>query len=240
MPTPLYIPDMADPADLPLMLWLKEVPARAAGRGLGLAAGDILLAVNGRAFTGTPAHLAMRLAERGGKPLALTFQRGPNRLTVLVERADLGVWDSMAGAVIPEGDMPRIDPDSLSNWEIMRDGQGRFDAVCLGPSLLATLLPPLWLLQMRLWVPFATMVTALAVAGAVSPYAVPLVWAALGVHLRRAGSAYLRADRRGRGLRFQSVHAARSETAAQEAHLTNFPNDRSFFAPEPLPEVQAI
>lgn len=231
---------MADPADLPLTLWLKDVPARAAGRALGLAAGDILLAVNGRAFTGTPAHLAMRLAERPGKPLALTFQRGPNRLTVLAGRADLGVWDSMAAPALTDDDMPRVDPDVLSNWEIMRDAEGRFDAVCLAPSMLATLLPPLWLLQMRLWVPFATMVTAIVVTGAVSPYAVPLVWAALGVHLRRAGPAYLRADRRGRGLRLQSVHAARSEAAAHTAHIEMFPNDRSLFAPKPEPEAQTV
>jgi hypothetical protein len=231
---------MADPAALPLALWLKDVPARAAGRALGLASGDILLAVNGRAFTGTPAHLAMRLAERKGKPLALTFQRGPNRLTVLADRVDLGVWDSMAAAPTVEDDMPRIDPDVLSNWEIMRDAEGRFDAVCLAPSVLATLLPPLWLLQMRLWVPFATMVTALVVAGAVSPYAVPLVWASLGVHLRRAGPAYLRADRRGRGLRLQSVLAARSEAAAHTAYLELFPNDRSLFAPMPETAVQTV
>lgn len=229
---------MADPADLPLTLWLKDVPARAAGRALGLAAGDILLAVNGRAFTGTPAHLAQRLAERAGKPLAMTFQRGPNRITVLADRADLGVWDSMAAPALPEDDMPRIDPDRLSNWEVLRDATGRFDVICLAPSSIASLLPPLWLLHMRLWVPFATMVTALIVAGAVSGYAVPLVWGALGVHLRHTGPAYLRADRRGRGLRFHSVHAVRSETAAQAAHLALFPNDRSLFAPGPVPTPQ--
>ncbi|MEI6801027.1 MAG: hypothetical protein WCO04_17715, partial [Pseudomonadota bacterium] len=100
--------------------------------------------------------------------------------------------------------------------------------------------PPLWLLQMQLWVPFATMVTALFVSGAVSLYAVPLVWAALGVHLRRAGPAYLRADRRARGLRLQSVHAAKSEAAANAAHLEMFPNDRSLFAGMPDPVVQTI
>lgn len=225
---------------MPQALWLKDVPARSAGRGLGLAAGDILLAVNGRAFSGTPAHLALRLAERGGKPIALTFQRGPNRLTVLANRADLGVWDSMAAPEMAEDDSPRIDPDRLSNWEILRDGTGRFDVICLSPSSLAALLPPLWLLQMRLWVPFATMVTALVVAGAVSVYAVPMVWAALGVHLHRAGPAYLRADRRGRGLRSHAVHAARSEAAAQAAHLALFPNDRSVFAPSPVPETQPV
>lgn len=231
---------MADPADPTLTLWLKDVPARAAGRSLGLMAGDILLAVNGRAFAGTPAHLAQRLAERGGRPLALTFQRGPNRITVLADRADLGQWDSMGGPVTPEEDSPRIDPDRLSNWEILRDGAGRFDVVCLAPSTLATLLPPLWLLQMRLWVPCATIVTALIVAGAVSPYAVPVVWAALGVHLRRTAPAYLRADRRGRGLRFHAVHAAATERAAQAAHLAMFPTDRSLFAPDPAPAPQTV
>ncbi len=231
---------MADPADLPLTLWLKDVPARAAGRALGLAAGDILLAVNGRAFTGTPAHLAQRLAERAGKPLALTFQRGPNRITVLADRADLGVWDTMAAPAMAEDDLPRLDPDRLSNWEVLRDGTGRFDLICLSPSSLATLLPPLWLLHMRLWVPCATMLTALIVAGAVTPYAVPLVWGALGVHLRRAGPAYLRADRAGRGLRFHAVHAARSESLAQAAHLALFPNDRALFAPNPVPTVQTV
>lgn len=229
---------MTEPA--PLSLWLKDVPARSVGRSLGLAAGDILLSVNGRAFAGTPAHLALRLAERGGKPLALTFQRGPNRITVLTHRADLGLWDSIAAPTGPEDEGARIDPDLLKNWEILRDGAGRFDVISLAPSAIATLLPPLWLLQMRLWVPFATVVTALTVAFAVSPFAVPVVWAAMGFHLRRAASAYLRADRMGRGLRFCSVHAARSETDAQQAHLALFPNDRALFSPALVSSPQIV
>lgn len=228
---------MADP--VPLTLWLKDVPARAPGRALGLAAGDILLAVNGRAFTGAPAQLAARLAERGGKPLALTFQRGPNRVTVLAHRIDLGVWDSMAAAPAQtEEDTARIDPDRLFNWEILRDGMGRFDAVCLAPSSFAMLLPPVWLLQMRLWMTFATVVAALSVAFAVSAYAVPVVWVALGVHLRHAAPAYLKADRAGRGLRLCGVHAARSEKEAQAAHQVHFPNDRPLFAPAVTAEAR--
>lgn len=220
--------DMTD-SPPPQTLWLAEVPARAAGRRLGLLAGDLLLAVDGLAFTGTAADLARQVALRGGKPVALTFQRGPDRLTVLADRADLGLWAAVTAPAMTEA-LPPIDPDRLSNWEILRTPDGRFDVIRIGPSLSAMLMPPLWLLQMRLWVPAATFVTALCVALAVSPFAVPLVWVALCLHLRQAAPAYLRADRGARGLTFHSVLAARSEAEAVAMHRARFPDDRPLFA----------
>jgi hypothetical protein len=213
----------------PQTVWLAEVPARAAGRRLGLLAGDLLLAVDGHGFTGTASDLQRSIAARAGKPVALTFQRGPDRLTVLANRADLGQWAPVAAPALPEEVVP-LDPDRLSNWEILRAPDGRFDVIRTGPSLMATLLPPVWLLQMRLWVPCATFVTALCVALAVSPIASTLVWAALCLHLRQAAPAYLRADRGARGLAFHGVLAARTEAAALAAHLALNPGDRPLFA----------
>lgn len=230
-PTRSLIPDMVDTPDpLPLALRLKDVPQGAFGRELGLAAGDILLAINGRGFTGTPALLAARMDERFGKPLALTFQRGPSTFTVLTDRADLGIWDGVADPeTLPE--VARLDPDRLSNWEILRSRDGTFDLHRLAPSLLATVLPPLWLLNLRLWVPCATLITAMVVSAAVSPWAAPVVWLASGLHLRHAGRFYLRADRRSRGLHRHSVLAAKSEAEARAAHLQLYPHDHPLFAP---------
>lgn len=221
----------------PLALWLKDVPAKSHGRPLGLMAGDILLAVDGRAFTGNAVQLAQRLAERAGKASALTFQRGPNRLTVLSRRADLGLWDTMAAPEMPADDAS-LDPDRLVNWEVLRSPDGVFDLYRLAPSLAASVLPPVWLLHMRLWMPFATLATALAVAAAVQPVAAAAVWIAAGWHLRHAAPAYLRADRRARGMTRPAVYAARTESAAIAAHLEHYPNDRSVFGPAPRAETR--
>lgn len=225
------------PGPLPFVLRLKDVPLTAAGRELGLVAGDVLLAVNGRAFTGTPALLAERIYERNGKALVLTFQRGPNSFSILADRADLGIWDSVAAPeTMPEGE--RIDPDRLQNWEVLRSYDGTFDLQRLAPSMMATLLPPVWLLNLRLWVPCATLVTGMVVAAAVSPWASAVVWLASGLHLRSAGRFYLRSDRRSRGLGRHSVHAAKSEAEARAAHLKLYPNDHSLFAPLPADDSE--
>lgn len=220
------------PQPAPVTLRLRAVPAASAGRALCLRAGDVLVAVNGRAFTGDGPTLARRFAARSGQTLALTFRRGDQVLTVLCADPAPGQWETIP-APPPEEGLAGLDPDGLRNWEILRGPDGTYDLHPLRPSMAALLAPPLWLLQMRLWVPFATLATALA-AGALVAFWVPLlVWGASVLHIRHAAPAYVRLDRAARGLTIHAVHAARTEAEAHAVHRRLHPADRFLFDAAP-------
>lgn len=204
------------------------------GRRLGLCAGDVLLAVNGVPFRGDAALLAKRIGERAGKPVVLTLQRGDVAFPVLVASAKLGAWDAVPALVQAEAAEPpaRIDPDGMRMFVVMRAEAGGYDLFPAEVPVLAMVAAPVWLLQMRVWIPGCTLVAALAAAAVVTPWLALAVWIAAGLWVRRAGLAFLRADRLGRGLAFNGMIAARSEGAAHELHRQMQPGDRCLFCPQ--------
>jgi hypothetical protein len=212
---------------------LRDTGAGAEGRRLGLKGGEVLLAINGRPFRGTDDMLARRFDARGGKPLALTFARGMDEFVVLAETHKLGRWEIIAAGPPPEEEGARIDPDVLRNFEVMRSEKGVYDLYPVVPPLTAVLAAPVWLLQMRLWVPGATLTAALAAAALVTPWLAAAVWLAAGLWVRRAAAYFVRADRRGRGLGWDGMIAARSEAEAHQTHMARHPGDRNLFAPLP-------
>jgi len=217
------------------LLRVPDAGATAEGRRLGLTGGDILVAVNGRTFRGWDETLEKRFKARDGKPLALTFRRGEVEVTVLAETDRLARWDQIAApaALEAEEDVARwIDPALLRNWEVMRSATTQlYDLHPTVPPLIAVIAPPIWVLQMRLWVPFATLLAALVPAVLVSPFAAAAVWLAAGLYVRRSAAYFLRTDRRGRGLSFAGMIAARTEAEAHAKHLALNPGDRYLFAP---------
>lgn len=200
-----------------------------AGQALGLRAGDVLLAVDGKPFRGNAAVLRGMSAQARG-PLALSFQRGAAGFTVLATRVDFGIWEA-APPPAAEADYP-ADPTLLTNWEILRDGKGVHDLFALAPALSALVVPFLWMMQKRLWLPLAVFVSALAVGMAVSPFAGAAIYLAAGINLRQMAPHYLRAERRAHGFRTVAVVAARSERAAITAYRALDPAARFQFAPE--------
>lgn len=222
---------------LPATLRIRDVPAACVGRGLGLCAGDVLLAVNGRTFHGDVAAL-QRLVAASGHTAALTFQRGAQEVTVLAGTATVGRWE----AVPAPADGParrRLDPAYLRNWEVMRAPDGGYDLFAMRLPTLGLIAPQLWLMQMRLWLPCAMLVAAVVAGFIVHPLLALAVQAAGAVHLRWAHVMYLRLDRRSRGFGFQTVVAARSEAAAHAAYRALQPDDRYLFA-APLKEREAV
>lgn len=204
-----------------------EAPAQA----LGLRAGDVLEAINGRPFRGDEAALRARFAERGGKPLALGFRRGTETFLVLAMTARLGRWEAVPCPLPEAAEGGRVDPEDLQNYQVMRSESGVYDLYPTVPSVLAMIAPPLWLLQMRLWAQGATVVAALAASAVVMPVLAAVVWVAAGLWVRRMAATFLRADRAARGLRFDGVIAARGEADAHSAHVGRHPGDRYLFAP---------
>lgn len=202
-----------------------------AARRLGLKPGDQLEAINGLPFRGDEAALRTRLGARRGKALALQFRRGTETFLVLVDAARLGRWEAVPCPLPDGGEPERVDPEGLRNFEVMRSAAGVYDLYPRVAPKLAMIAPPLWLLQMRLWAPGATLVAALTAAAVVHPLLALGVWAAAGVWVRQSAAAFLRADRMMRGLSFDGVIAATGEAAAHAAHLRLCPQDRYLFAP---------
>lgn len=216
------------------MLRVPDAGASSEGRRLGLTGGDILLAINGKAFRGWEEAFDKRFKARDGKPLALTFLRGGVEVTVLAETHLLARWDHIAAPVEidPEDDGGRrIDPAQLRNWEVMRSAATKlYDIHPSVPTKTAVLAPVIWVLQMRLWVPFAILMAALIPAVLVSPFAAVVVWFAAGIYVRRSAAYFVRADRRSRGLSFAGMIAAQTEAEAHAKHLSLCPEDRNLFA----------
>ncbi|WP_420023881.1 hypothetical protein ACN9JG_07400 [Cereibacter azotoformans] len=204
-----------------------------AGSALHLQPGDRLCRVNGRPFTGSPEDLAARF---GTGPLALGFRRGEIDFTVLAETATLGRWQPAPAPALAEG--PRLHPEALRNWEVLAAPDGTYDIQPLPCSSLALLATPLWLLQMRLWGLAAALAAGVALALAVQPWFAAGVYVLAAIHVGRAGAAYLRADRKLRGLMPRAVLAARSEGEVHTTWALLEPRARFLFArtaalPEP-------
>lgn len=212
---------------------LRENGAGLEGRKLGLKGGEVLIAINGRSYRGDDDGLHRRFEARGTKPLALTFARGEEEFTVLAETSRLGRWEIIGAGPMPEEQPPRIDPDKLRNFEVLRSDKGVYDLYPAVPPRLALLAAPIWILQMRIWAQGATLGAALAAAAVVSPWLAALVWLAAGLWLRRAAAWFVRADRRARGLNWEGVIAARTEAEAHAIHMARHPEDRNLFAPAP-------
>lgn len=206
-----------------------------AGQALGLRVGDVLAAVDGVPFRGNAAVLR-GMVGHSRAPLAMTFLRGAGSFTVLATRVDFGMWEPVAP--------PAVDPDCpadatlLTNWEILRDTRGTHDLFALAPALSALVVPFLWMMQKRLWLPLAVFVSALVVGAAVQPLAGAVIYLAAGINLRQMAPHYLRSERRARGFRSVAVIAARSERAAITAYRALDPSARFLFAPE-KPETEA-
>ncbi len=201
------------------------------GHGLGLKSGDVLVAVNGRRWTGSVDSLRAHFST-GADPAAMTFQRGAVVWTVLTDRLDLAQWDRMpapaAGPTLPGS------TESLCNWEIVADADGTHDLFPLRPSLGALVAPALWLAQQRLWTLLATLGAILAVA---LPAGVPVMaalWVAAGLLLWRTGPDHVRADRVASGFHRVGVVAARSESEAIATWESLSPKARFRFETEML------
>ncbi|MBD1203377.1 MAG: hypothetical protein H9533_04485 [Rhodobacteraceae bacterium] len=223
----------------PMTLRLREGSVTPEGRRLGLTGGEVLLSVNGVAFSGKETALTARLLMRRGKPLALTFAREGGNLLVLAGTTALGRWEQVPALPAPEGDAARIDPDGLRNYEVMRGPEGQYDLYAVEVPLLAVIAPPLWLFQMRVWAPGATLLVGMVAAAIVTPWLSLVVWLSAALWIRGAALPLLRMDRQARGLGFAGVVAARSETEAHKLHQARSPGDRCIFCPEKETAAQA-
>lgn len=196
---------------------------------LGLRSGDVLLAVDGHAFDGGPAELALQFMP-AQRRRALTFDRQGRRRTLLCNTHRLGQWTRLDLDLGQGETVETPGPlDRLRNWEVYRGPDDDYDAQPSGRPLLALIAPPLWLVQMRLW-------ASLVAWGGMMAMAVPAGWTALvvvqllsGLYFWRMGPALFRSDRLARGLRPFAILAAADEQALDQAVRGIEPRLRSVY-----------
>lgn len=224
----------SDPVLRPTALALASVNPQ--GKSLGLRPGDILLRVDGQAVDGKTKDIQALFRAQPDRARVLWIWRDGQVWPVLGRSAILGRWRVMPR---PEGiaTLPEHRPaERLQNFDVMIGPDETYDAQPRTPSVMA-LLPPLYMVQMRLWTP-------LALWAALALVSVPLGWVAgaalqilVCVYFWRAAPMLVRTDRTARGFRLWRVIAARSERDLHR-QMTGLAPDLRFVhaAARPMPK----
>jgi hypothetical protein len=157
-----------------LFVMIKSLPRIAHGRDLRLREGDIIVAIDGElneldidAFRGL-----CEQAKEDAEPLLLTICRGDVIYDVLVE-GRLGAELEYANAEASVAAQTllskhHIGPkDHYRNYEALRDIRRHVVLYDTAYSAIATLAPPIWLLQHRAWEPMAAVIAAYATSAVV-------------------------------------------------------------------------
>ena len=179
------------------------------GARLLLQPGDILIAVNGAPFAHPETELTNKVSTACRGRCALTFLRGTEEFTVLVTSMDLGTWGVSDAPKNVE--RKRIPPGALNNWEIYKNEDGLYDIQVQAPSLMALVLAPLWLAQMRLWTPLSTVSAVLIITLPFGSWIATAVYGICSVYVWRNAQSLFRTDREARGMELYKVIAAPSE-----------------------------
>jgi hypothetical protein len=154
-----------------LFIKIKSLLRVSHGRDLRLRDGDIIIAIDGELNTND--IQAFRALGDQAKLLQekqlLTICRGEVVYDVFAEGrlgADLEYADAEASSVAAAlFANHRIGPkDHYQNYEALRDVQRHVVLYDTGYSAIATMAPPLWLLQNRAWEPLAAVIAAYATA----------------------------------------------------------------------------
>ena len=153
----------------PQFIKIKSLSRVSHGRDLRLRDDDIIIAVDGALNTNDiDAFRALGVkAELHEEKLLLTICRGDVVYDVFAEGrlgADYDYADveasSVAAALFAEHHMgPK---DNYQNYEALRDLHRHVVLYDTGYSAIATIVPPVWLLQHRAWEPMAAVVAAYA------------------------------------------------------------------------------
>ena len=179
------------------------------GKKIGLEHYDMLIAVNGVPFAHDKAELTYRLSHLVRGRTALTFRRDDEDFTIIATSPALGAWDPVEAP--DDVQKNRISPGVLINWEIYTNDADQYDLQPLNPSLVALIIAPVWLAQMHLWVPLATIISVVIITLPFGLWMAIAVYGVGSVYVWRMSQDLFRSDRLARGFATFRVVAAPSE-----------------------------
>ena len=199
------------------------------GVKIGLQVNDLLIGVNGVPFAYAKDELQQKLTYLTRGKTALTFRRDNRDFTVVATVPNVGNWDPVTAPIDVE--KKRISATFLTNWEVFRSDDGLFDMQPLAPSLLALVAAPIWLAQMRLWVPFAMILSIVLITLPFGQLMSMAVYGLASVYVWRMSQEMFRTDRISKGLEPHLIFAAASERVAHRVYARLYPDDVFLYAP---------
>ncbi len=200
---------------------LKEHGKSSRSRALRLRPNDVIVAIDGIEFNGDIQEFVDRLATEDAEDWLLTIYRDKAFFEIIV-RGPIG--GTLEFSSVEETEMIRnewknhtiYDRSSYRIYEVLRDIHRKCDVIDTSYSFIAVLLPPLWLLQNRMWEPLIAILSVYLITFNVSLTLFILAILLIGVYFRK-GQVTLR---RSYGL-FQdkqvwAILAATNEQRVQE------------------------
>jgi len=211
-----------DDAATKLFITIKSMPRVAYVRDLRLRDEDIIVAIDGVLSTDDIISFNARfdqLQEHQDK-LLLTICRNEIIYDVLVEDklgAELGFADSDASIIAQKlFTQHQIGPkDQYQNYEALRDVHRHVVLYDTAYSAIATLAPPIWLLQHRAWEPLVAVITAYAASAVVNFWAFTATALLLAMYFHRIQFRLIRNYSLFTEHYFWHVCAARTSAEAQ-------------------------
>ncbi|MDC0649471.1 hypothetical protein OAQ37_03060 [Alphaproteobacteria bacterium] len=211
-----------DDAATKLFLTIKSMPLFAHARDLRLRDEDLIVAVDGVLNDDDIISFNARfdqLLENQDK-LLLTICRNEVIYDVLVEDklgVELGFADSEASTIAKKlFALHHVGPkDHYHNYEALRDVHRHVVLYGTAYSAVATLAPPIWLLQHRAWEPLAAVIAAYATSAVVNWWAFTATALLLAIYFHRIQFRLIRSYSLFTEHFFWHVCAARTSAEAQ-------------------------
>ena len=203
------------------LILLKEHGKSSRSRALRLKPNDVIVAINGIEFNGDIQEFVDRLATEDVDEWLLTIYRDSYFFEIVI-RGPIG--GTLEFTSVEETEKIRnafkehevFDRSSYRIYEVLRDIHRKCDIIDTTYSSIAVFLPPIWLLQNRMWEPLVAILSVYLITFNVNLTIFILSSILIGIYFRK-GQVTLR---RSYGL-FQerqvwAILAAKSEKQAQE------------------------
>lgn len=194
------------------LLRVKGLGRRSRAIGLRLRVGDIIVAVDGEVFHGNPGELSDRLLIEPPKDdedyeddnavdrverVVLTVSRGGVFFDVftygpLGGELDFVLPDESADVVAQFEKRPAPKLESLKAFEVYRDINRHCSMFEQSETMTAAMMPPLWLLERRMWEPLMATLSIYGLTFAIHPIVFAITFVLTALYFKRGQIAFQR------------------------------------------------
>jgi hypothetical protein len=172
-------------------LKISSVRIGEAARKRKIRADDILLAIDGYMFNQDTKELEKKFADKESRPWLLTFKRGEVIFDVFFDEPLKANFDITSAEetddAIKSLKMHRYqDWEEYKTFEVYRDVKKKAEIIEISTDPIAGYLPPLWMLQNRLYYPFASVLIIYGITFISSIYLCLFAVLLVGLYTKRA------------------------------------------------------